>query len=50
MFYSLLNRGDTARVYTFNHINHLFRQMKFFFLRNLAVLNDIDSDIVIDKA
>ena len=47
---SLLNGGDTARIFAFDNINYLFRQMKFFFLRNFAVFNDIDSNIVIDKA
>lgn len=46
----LLNRSNTARVFTFDHIYYLLWQFQFFFIYDFGILDDIYGNVVIDKA
>ena len=46
----LLDRGNTTRIFTGDDILDTFWQMQDFFLDNLIVLDDIDSNVMVDKA
>ena len=46
----LLDRCDAARIFAENHIGDFLGQAEAFFLRNFAVLYNIDSDAVVDVA
>ena len=46
----LLDRGNTTRIFTGDDILDAFWQMQDFFLDNLIILDDIDSNVMVDKA
>ena len=50
MIQPLLNGSNTSGVFAFDHIGDLFWKLQLFFVNNLFVLDDIDSDIVVNKA
>ena len=50
MIQPLLNGSNTSGVFAFDHIGDLFWKIQLFFVNNLFVLDDIDSDIVVNKA
>ena len=50
MIQTLLDRGDTARVSATDDIPDLFWKCQALFVYNFLVLNDVDRDVVIDKA
>ncbi len=46
----LLDRCDAAGIFAFQHIFDLLWERERQFLHDLAVLDDIDGDVVIDEA
>ena len=46
---SLLDRGDTARIFAADNIFDLFRKVKLPFFYNFLILDDIDGNVVVDK-
>lgn len=46
----LLDRGDTTGIFAGNDILDKLWQMQDFFLDDLIVLDDIDSNVMVDKA
>ena len=47
---SLLDGSNAARILAFDHVHNLLRQLQLFLCNDLFVLDDIDSDIVVNKA
>ena len=47
---SLLDRGDTARVFAGDDIHELFRKIQLLLCDDRSVLDDIDRDAVVDEA
>lgn len=50
MLQPLLDRSDTSWVPAVDDISDLSREMKVFLLYDLRILDDIDGDIVVNKA
>ena len=50
MIQPLLDGSDAAGVFAFDHIGDLFWKLQLFFVNDLFVLDDIDGDIVVNKA
>ena len=50
MIQSLLDRSDTTRVFTTNHIFDFFWKFEKFFLNDFFILDDIDRNIVINES
>ena len=50
MIQTLLDGSDAARILTFNNVCDLFRKFQFSFFNDLFIFNDVDGDVVIDKA
>ena len=46
----LLDRSNTARIFTKNHVMYFLRQMELLFFNDLVILNDIDCDAVVNVA
>mgnify|MGYP000476616708 CR=1 FL=1 len=49
MIQSLLNRSDTTRIFTADHIADFVRKVKTFFRNNLLILDNVDSNVVINE-
>lgn len=46
----LLDGGDASWIFAFDYVGYGLRECEFLLLDNLAVLNDVDGDIVVYKA
>ena len=46
----LLDRSDTSRIFAADYICDLFREAERFFIYNLRVFNNIDSDVMVNES